>query len=208
MTNTSEDCARLLRPIVDPLHEALAAAYETIRKLTYAPANSPGWYRTASFKRALADHLPEHLASFTFDSELAKSCPRIVLTDKDSQLQLSLRRSTGLGKAMASQVPSAPPGLFQISQLKLQPSKFERAALAWDWPKLDEHGELSDPWPLTFLKAKPGRSLDDGEWEFGLPLIQGATLAEHINPFNPIDEPLLFIDREDDNEDGKGTSAQ
>ncbi|NKR28928.1 hypothetical protein GS538_11715 [Rhodococcus hoagii] len=204
MTNTPEDCYALLEPVVGPLHENFTAAYHAARKLGYPPVREPGWFRTAAFKRMLADFLPEQLGSFTFARDLATTNPRLLLTDDDNGLQISVRRSTGLRKSMRGRRQVAPVGLFPRSDLSIPRPKVEKAALAWDWPETDDDGELTGPWPLGFLLAKPGRSLDEGDWEFGLPLIQGATLTEYLDAFNPIDEPLTFLDSDDED----GAAAQ
>lgn len=201
MINTPDDCCRLLSPVVDALHEAFTRAYEGARRLDYVAAREPGWFRTAAFKRKLADELPSQLGSFTFDADLAVRVPRLLLLDEDNGLRISVRRATGLSRAMAKKRRTSDPGLFSASELEAEPSNtLNLAALAWDWPRRDDDGELTGPWPLSFLMAQPGHSLDNGRWAFSLPLVVGTTLAEHVEAFSPADEPLIFLDAEDDDE--------
>ncbi|CDZ92312.1 hypothetical protein QM787_04180 [Rhodococcus ruber] len=187
--------------MVDTLHEAFTRAYEGARRLDYAAAREPGWFRTATFKRKLADELPARLGTFVFDEALAVRAPRLLLLDDDNSLRISVRRSTGLSRAMARKRTAPNPGLFPASELELERSNtIDLAALAWDWPQRDDDGELTGPWPLSFLMAQPDHTLDEGRWAFSLPLVVGTTLAEHVEAFSPEDEPLIFLDAEDEDE--------
>lgn len=190
---------------MDSLHEAFTRAYEGARRLDYAAAREPGWFRTAAFKRKLADELPSQLGTFAFDVDLAVRVPRLLLLDKDNGLRISVRRATGLSRAMAKKRSTSDPGLFSASELEVEPSNtLNLAALAWDWPQRDDDGELTGPWPLSFLMAQPEHSLDEGRWAFSLPLVVGTTLAEHVEAFSPADEPLIFLDAEDEGEESAG----
>lgn len=193
-------------PIVDPLHEAFTRAYESALKFPYAAAYEPGWFRTATLKRILVDKLPRQIETFTLDYDLATRTPRIVLTDESNGLRMPIRRANGLNRSFTRPRPAAEPGLFPKAELKVErPNTMDLAALAWDFPEFNEDHEPIGPWSLGFFMAEDGYTLNDGRWKFGLPLAVGATLAEHVEDFNPADEPLILLEEED--EDGAEGSA-
>lgn len=160
-----------LLPLVDELQDIGARGMYNLKKLPYGGMQ---WefraYQRDPFVIAFTLGLPKSFGTFARCEELLPQ-RRLVFHSDALNTNLVLRRRGSFGAFRRNQNSGPVQGaLFARPEHIAVDDAPRLAALIWDTPEFDDKREAASPMQVAVRLAKPGRALDDNEWEAGFQL--------------------------------------